>query len=93
MRSCKAERSCGVGLPAYKGEQSSPPEFGHFPRLTAIKVFQPTFSAVSYTARAEAKPEKVAPSELLKVELALGLAGWKPALLDGGLMRSCKADL
>ena len=29
----------------------------------------------------EAKPEKLAPSELSKVELALELAGWKPALL------------
>ena len=32
----------------------------------------------------EAKPEKLAPSELWRVELALDLAGWKPALLDGG---------
>jgi len=30
-----------------------------------------------------AKPEKLAASGLLKVELALDLAGWKPALLDG----------
>jgi len=32
----------------------------------------------------EAKREKLPPSELSKVELALDLAGWKPALLDGG---------
>jgi len=29
------------------------------------------------------QPEKLAPSELWTVELALDLAGWKPALLDG----------
>jgi len=42
----------------------------------------------------EAKPEKLAPSELWKVELALDLAGWKPALLDGGDgWVPCKAGL
>jgi len=29
-------------------------------------------------------PGKLAAPELSKVELALELAGWKPALLDGG---------
>jgi len=33
-------------------------------------------------ARAEAKQEKLAPAELWTVELALDLAGWKPALLE-----------
>ena len=42
----------------------------------------------------EAKPEKLAPSELWIVELVLDLAGWKPALPDrGGVMRSCNAGL
>jgi len=31
----------------------------------------------------ETKPEKFAVPEVSKVELALDLAGWKPALLDG----------
>jgi len=39
---------------------------------------------VVYREGLKAKPEKLAPSELSKVELALDLAGWKPALLDEG---------
>ena len=42
------------------------------------------FGRVVYGEGPEAKPEKLAPSGLWTVELALDLAGWKPALLDGG---------
>ena len=45
---------------------------------------------ISHGPRAKASkrtpemPEKFAPPEFLKVELALDLAGWKPALLVWG---------
>ena len=42
------------------------------------------FGCVVYGEGPDAKPEKLAPPELSKVELALDVAGWKPALLDGG---------
>jgi len=43
------------------------------------------FGCVIYRDGLKSKPEKVAPSEVSKAELALDLAGWKPALLEGGI--------
>jgi len=52
--------------------------------LVAISVPTDLFGCVVYREGLKAKPEKLAPPELWLVELALALAGWKPALLDGG---------
>ena len=50
-----------------------------------MQVLQPTlFGCVGYGEGLKAKPGKLAPPELWLVEPALDLAGWKPALLDGG---------
>jgi len=38
------------------------------------------------------KPENFARSELSRVELAVDLAGWKPALPDGGTDESSPPD-
>ena len=51
--------------------------------LVAISVPTDLFGCVVYREGLKAKPEKLAPPELWLVELALALAGWKPALLDG----------
>ena len=64
----------GVGLLAYKREQSS--------RALHRQADALLFSNAGL--RPATLKLRLASSELWTVELALDLAGWKPALLDGG---------
>ena len=79
----KRPKGCGVGLRPTKAGRARLLG-GHFPRLYR-NATSPTdlFGCVVYCEGLKAKPEKLAPPELWLVELALDLAGWKPALLMG----------
>ena len=67
----------GLSVPVRQGK-SQTPEAG------SARLCRPEAYTTSLAFFLALQPEKFAPPELSKVELALDLAGWKPALLDGG---------